>query len=168
MELYEKLKAEISLDNIYKDMAYLIDEVGERLSGSKEMEKATEYICKRLNENIGEGRIDHFPMYMSYPGEASLSVLSPKAYEIPARPVCHIDSTPAEGLEGEVLYLGTGGYDRYEGVDARGKIILTDMNWSPARPETARIAEEMGSCSESIVSEVEKHCRHFASREKSP
>ena len=64
MELYEKLKAEISLDNIYKDMAYLIDEVGERLSGSKEMEKATEYICKRLNENIGEGRIDHFPMYM--------------------------------------------------------------------------------------------------------
>ena len=47
MELYEKLKAEISLDNIYKDMAYLIDEVGERLSGSKEMEKATEYICKR-------------------------------------------------------------------------------------------------------------------------
>lgn len=145
MELYEKLKAEISLDNIYKDMAYLIDEVGERLSGSKEMEKATEYICKRLNENIGEGRIDHFPMYMSYPGEASLSVLSPKAYEIPARPVCHIDSTPAEGLEGEVLYLGTGGYDRYEGVDARGKIILTDMNWSPARPEKAKIAEEMGA-----------------------
>ena len=145
MALYEKLKAEISLDNIYKDMAYLIDEVGERLSGSKEMEKATEYICKRLNENIGEGRIDHFPMYMSYPGEASLSVLSPKAYEIPARPVCHIDSTPEEGLEGEVLYLGTGGYDRYEGVDARGKIILTDMNWSPARPEKARIAEEMGA-----------------------
>lgn len=87
MELYEKLKAEISLDNIYKDMAYLIDEVGERLSGSKEMEKATEYICKRLNENIGEGRIDHFPMYMSYPGEASLSVLSPKPMN-PARPVC--------------------------------------------------------------------------------
>lgn len=145
MALYEKMKAEISLGNIYKDMAYLIDEVGERLSGSKEMEKATEYICKRLNENIGEGRIDHFPMYMSYPGEARLSVLSPKAYEIPARPVCHIDSTPEEGLEGEVLYLGTGGYDRYEGVDARGKIILTDMNWSPARPEKARIAEEMGA-----------------------
>lgn len=145
MGIYEKMKSEISLDNIYKDMAYLIDEVGERLSGSKEMEKATEYICKRLKENIGEGRIDRFPMYMSYPGDASLTVLSPKAYEISARPVCHIDSTPEEGLEGEVLYLGTGGYDRYEGVDARGKIILTDMNWSPARPEKARIAEEMGA-----------------------
>lgn len=145
MGIYEKMKSEISLDNIYKDMAYLIDEVGERLSGSKEMEKATEYICKRLKENIGEGRIDRFPMYMSYPGDASLTVLSPKTYEISARPVCHIDSTPEEGLEGEVLYLGTGGYDRYEGVDARGKIILTDMNWSPARPEKARIAEEMGA-----------------------
>ena len=132
MALYEKMKAEISLDNIYKDMAYLIDEVGERLSGSKEMEKATEYICKRLNENIGEGRIDHFPMYMSYPGEASLSVLSPKAYEIPARPVCHIDSTPEEGLEGEVLYLGTGGYAFHgiyehitvEGMDKTVEILL--------------------------------------------
>ncbi|MDD6043091.1 MAG: M28 family peptidase [Eubacteriaceae bacterium] len=145
MGLYEKMKSEISLENIYKDMAYLVDEVGERLSGTEEMTKATEYICKRLKENIGEGRIDHFPMYMSYPGDASLTVLSPESYEIPARPVCHIDSTPEEGLEGEVLYLGTGGYDRYEGVDARGKIILTDMNWSPARPEKARIAEEMGA-----------------------
>lgn len=46
MELYEKLKAEISLDNIYKDMAYLIDEVGERLSGSKEMEKQRNIYAK--------------------------------------------------------------------------------------------------------------------------
>ena len=67
MNIYEKLKSEISLDNIYKDMAFLIDEVGERLSGSEEMTKATEYLYKRLNENIGNGRIDHFPMYMSSP-----------------------------------------------------------------------------------------------------
>lgn len=47
MNIYENLKSEISLDNIYKDMAFLIDEVGERLSGSEEMTKATEYLYKR-------------------------------------------------------------------------------------------------------------------------
>ncbi|MGN8713459.1 M28 family peptidase [Hornefia butyriciproducens] len=145
MNIYEKLKSEISLDNIYKDMAFLIDEVGERLSGSEEMTKATEYLCKRLNENIGNGRVDHFPMYMSYPGEATLKVTSPCEKDIPARPVCHIDSTPNRGIEGEVIYLGSGGYEDYKGVDPQGKIILTDMNWSPARPEKARIAWEMGA-----------------------
>lgn len=145
MSIYEKLKQEISLENIFKDMEYLVDEVGERLSGTEEMRKATEYICARLNENGVEGHIDHFPMYQSYPGEAELKVLSPETAEIKARPVCHIDSTPEEGIEGELIYLGSGTYEDYEGKDARGKIVLTDMNWSPGRPEKARIAWEMGA-----------------------
>ena len=32
MDFYERLKSEISLDNIYRDMTYLVEEVGERLS----------------------------------------------------------------------------------------------------------------------------------------
>ncbi len=145
MSLYEILKQEISLDNIYRDMDYLVDQVGERLSGTEEMRKATEYICKRLNENGVEGHIDHFPMYQSYPKEAALKVLAPEVREIKARPVCHIDSTPEEGIEGELIYLGSGSYGDYEGKDVSGKIVLTDMNWSPGRPEKARIAWEKGA-----------------------
>ena len=37
MGLYEIIKDEISLENIYKDMTYLVDQVGERLSGTEEM-----------------------------------------------------------------------------------------------------------------------------------
>ena len=145
MGLYEIIKDEISLENIYKDMTYLVDQVGERLSGTEEMRKATEYICQRLNENGVEGHIDHFPMYQSYPGEAELKVMGPEVKEIKARPVCHIDSTPEEGIERELVYLGSGTYEDYEGVDVKGKIVLTDMNWSPGRPEKARIAWEMGA-----------------------
>lgn len=145
MSLYEILKQEISLDNIFRDMDYLVDQVGERLSGTEEMRKATEYICKRLNENGVEGHIDHFPMYQSYPKEAALKVLSPECREIKARPVCHIDSTTEEGIEGELIYLGSGSYEDYEGKDVCGKIVLTDMNWSPGRPEKARIAWEKGA-----------------------
>lgn len=44
MNLYEKLVKELSLDNIYENMKYLVEEVGERLSGTKEMKKATDYL----------------------------------------------------------------------------------------------------------------------------
>lgn len=145
MSLYDKLKEDISLENIYKDMTFLVEEVGERLSGTAEMRKATEYICERLCQNGVEGRIDHFPMYQSYPGEAQLKVTVPCEKEIKTRPVCHIDATPEEGICGELVYLGSGAYEDYEGIDVKGKIVLTDMNWSPGRPEKARIAWEMGA-----------------------
>ena len=145
MSIYEKLSSELSLDNIYENMDYLVNQVGERLSGTPEMRKATEFICGKLQEYGVSAHIDHFPMYQSYPKEASLTVLAPVNKEIPARPVCHIRSTSPEGIDGELIYLGSGTYEDYEGKDVTDKIILTDMNWSPGRPEKARIAWEMGA-----------------------
>ncbi|QAT41840.1 M28 family peptidase [Aminipila luticellarii] len=145
MSLYERLKEEISLDELYENMSYLVEEVGERLSGTEEMRKATAYICSKLTEYGVDAHIDHFPMYQSYPGEAALKVMEPCTKEIKARPVCHIQSTAEEGIEGELMYVGSGSYKDYEGKDAKGKIILTDMNWSPGRPEKARIAWELGA-----------------------
>ncbi|MGF6376730.1 hypothetical protein M2140_001808 [Clostridiales Family XIII bacterium PM5-7] len=145
MSIYEKLKNEISIENMYSDMTYLVEQVGERLSGTPEMQLATKYILDQLQQAGIDAKIDHFPMYQSYPGEAELTILSPTKENIPARPVCHIDSTPEEGIEGEVIYLASGAYEDYEGKDVKGKIVLTDMNWSPGRPEKARIAWEMGA-----------------------
>lgn len=139
------LEKQISAENIYKNMSYLVNEVGERLSGTAEMRKATEYINNQLRSYGIDSHIDHFPMYQSYPGESELRVISPESREIKCRPVCHIDSTPEEGIEGELIYLGTGAYEDYEGISVKDKIVLTDMNWSPGRPEKARIAWEMGA-----------------------
>lgn len=145
MTLRETLAKEISLEEIYQTMDFLVEEVGERLSGTPEMKKATEYIRDRLQGYGIDAWIDHFPMYMSYPKEAALKMLAPEAIEFRARPVGHIKNTGAEGIEGELLYLGSGGYADYEGIDPTGKIILTDMTWNPGRPEKARIAQEMGA-----------------------
>lgn len=145
MDFYETLKSEISLENIYRDMNYLVEEIGERLSGTDKMRQAAEYIRSRLEENGVRARIDHFPMYQSYPKEAKLELLSPEKREIKARPVCHIDSTPEGGIEGELIYLGSGTYEDYKGKDVKDKIVLTNMDWSPGRPEKARIAWEMGA-----------------------
>lgn len=145
MSLYDKMMEELSLDYMYENMDFLVNEVGERLSGSPEMTKATEFICDKLQEYGVESHIDHFPMYQSFPGDAELKVTAPINKEIKTRPVCHIRSTSDEGIDGELIYLGSGTPEDYEGKDVKGKIVLTDMNWSPGRPEKARIAWKMGA-----------------------
>lgn len=72
MSIYEKLSGELSLDNIYENMDYLVNQVGERLSGTPEMRKATEFICGKLQEYGVSAHIDHFPMYQSYPKGSDL------------------------------------------------------------------------------------------------
>ncbi len=144
-ELYERIHGEISIDRMYEDMEVLVNEIGERLSGTEELHRCASYIEERLAAAGLEARIDKFPMYHSFPGEAELKVLSPETRTVDIRPVCHISSTLPCGMEGEMIYLGSGSYEDYQGIDAKGKIVLTDMNWTPGRPEKARIAWEMGA-----------------------
>ena len=139
-ELAHQIISEFSYDHVHKHMQYLVDEVGERLSGTPELEKAAAYIHNVLTSQGLDSSIDEFPMYHSFPGEASLIITAPHQEDIPARPVCHIRSTGPEGIEGDLLYLGVGGEDDYKGQDPAGKIVLVDMNWAPARPEKALIA----------------------------
>ncbi len=138
--LAEKIVSEFSMENALVHMNYLVDQVGERLSGTPQIQKAAKYIEQTLQSNGLESWIDEFPMYHSFPKQASLKVLAPVAKEIPAEPVCHILSTPPEGVSGELIYLGVGGEDDYSSKDVSGKIVLVDMNWAPARPEKALIA----------------------------
>lgn len=136
---------EFSSEKASKHMEYLVNQVGERLSGTKKIEKAANYIFDELHAYGLDCCIDEFPMYHSFPIKASLSITSPAEEQIPAEPVCHIKSTGNKGISGELLYLGVGGEQDYKGQDAVGKIVLTDMNWAPARPEKARIAYEKGA-----------------------
>jgi len=141
-EVEKAIKADLSADESYKHMTFLVEKVGERLAGTKSIEKAADYIRQEL-ESFGLGaRIDRFPIYHSYPGSAALRVTYPEDRVIETRPCCHISSTLDEGLTGELVYAGVGGYEDYKNIEAKDKIILTDMTWAPPRPEKARIAFE--------------------------
>ena len=141
----EKILGEMSVENMFRHIGVLSGEIGERLTGSEEICRAAEYIETQLKEAGIEAHIDRFPLYHSNPGEAQLKVLSPETVTIDTRPVCHISSTSPAGIEGELLYVGSGGYEDYRGVDAENKILLTDICHGPLRPEKARIAWEMGA-----------------------
>lgn len=138
----DEIQSDLSVDDAYNHMNFLIEEVGERLAGTKSIEKAAVYIKNTLEEYGLESRIDRFPMYHSYPVFASLKLTSPENRIIKAKPVCHILSTPEEGITGELVYAAAGGYEDYETIEVKDKIVLTDMTWAPPRPEKARIAFE--------------------------
>ena len=45
----------------------------------------------------------------------------------------------------ELIFVGPGGWDNYEGKDATGKIILTELSYSPPRSEKMRIGMMHGA-----------------------
>ena len=144
-EFEQAILAGLSVDRAYKHMTFLVEEVGERLAGTESIQKAAGYIRDELARCGLEARVDQFPIYQSYPGSAALRVLAPEERAIEALPSCHIPSTLDEGMSGELVYIGAGGYEDYGACDVRGKIVLADMSWAPPRPEKARIALEHGA-----------------------
>ncbi|NIO48510.1 MAG: M28 family peptidase [Candidatus Aminicenantes bacterium] len=141
-EIEKEIRVDLSFEEAYKHMTFLVEEVGERLAGTKSIQKAADYIKKELESYGLEARIDRFPMYHSYPLDAALKVTSPEIRVIKAKPICHISSTHEEGLTGELIYARAGGYEDYKNIEVKDKIVLTDMTWSPPRPEKAKIAFE--------------------------
>ncbi|MDH5405391.1 MAG: M28 family metallopeptidase [Candidatus Aminicenantes bacterium] len=141
----KEIEADLSVDKAYKHMTFLVEEVGQRLAGTKSIAKAAHYIRKELEGYGLDARIDRFYMYHSYPEYAALKVIYPEDRAIEAKPCCHILSTLEEGLTGELVYAGAGGYEDYESLQVKDKIVLVDMTWAPPRPEKARIALEKGA-----------------------
>ena len=144
-EIESAIRADLSVDRACEHMTFLVEQVGERLAGTRSIRKAANYIRDELARCGLEVRVDRFPIYQSYPGSAALRVTHPEERAIEALPSCHIPSTLDEGMAGELVYAGAGGYEDYEQIDARNKIVLADMTWAPPRPEKARIALEMGA-----------------------
>jgi hypothetical protein len=144
-EFEKKILDELSTESAFRHMKFLVDEIGERIAGTEKIRKAAEYIRDEMKEYGLESAIDTFYIYHSYPKTAELKVIFPKTKVIETKPCCHIASTLPEGLEGDLIYVGVGSEESYEGNDIKGKIALADMTWAPPRPEKARIAEEKGA-----------------------
>lgn len=144
-ELVTSVLTDISTDAAYRHLEHLVDSVGERVSSTPEIRRAAEYIRDQLKSYGLDARIDNFDMYHSIPGSASLRVVSPETVVIPAMPAGHIASTTPSGFEAELVFVNAGGYDDYEHIDVRGKVVLTAMDLAPRRPEKARIAADHGA-----------------------
>jgi hypothetical protein len=144
-DLEKKLIVDLSISEAWKHVEYLTANAPQRLSGTPEEKLAVEYFRKTLEGYGVKPDVHEFDGLVSFPGDSELLILSPERRAIPSQAYAHITSTPLEGIEAEVVYVGSGGTRDYEGLDVRGKLTLAELSYAPPRPEKIRIAELHGA-----------------------
>jgi Iap family predicted aminopeptidase len=135
---------ELAIDNVMKHTRHLADELPERYSGNANEQKAAAYLEQALETAGIQVTLHKFTGYTSLPVHSRLQVLSPEKKEIPCVPFMNIPNTPPQGIEGELVDVRSGGEDDLQGKDIRGKIILAESSYSPARQEKIRLATGRG------------------------
>lgn len=142
-----------------------------RDSGSEDEWKAARYIAERMAEYGVAAEILEVEGYISWPLEGSLTVTLPDGsrQEIPVRTRSFGASTPAEGIEAEVVFIpftqpGRGEMifshravaGDYSGRDVRGKIVLT----ADGGPDGVRRAQERGALAHIHIWPSDEHVIH--------
>lgn len=137
---------EVSVERIRQDVERIVREIPSRAAGSPNGRRMAEYSRDAMRAaGLGDVAIHELPAIVSFPRHAECRVLQPVEMAIQANTLGHSLLTLDEGIEGELLDVGGGAFADYEGKDARGRIILTELSYSPARHEKQRIAGLKGA-----------------------
>ena len=79
---------------------------------------------------------------IGYPGKSSLEILSPQPMSIPCNGYSLSPLTSDAGITGELVYVGAGRASDYEGLDVRGKIVISD---GLAMPDKTLASQDAGA-----------------------
>jgi hypothetical protein len=142
----ERVMAEVSADRIREHVETIVREIPHRAAGSANGKRMAEYSRDAMTANgLTDVVVHELPAVVSFPHHADFRVESPSEIAIQANTLGHSLETTADGIRGEIVDVGGGAFSDYAGKDARGKIILTELSYSPARHEKQRIAGLKGA-----------------------
>jgi len=118
-----------------------------RLSGTPEEARAFDWLEGQLKAYGLETARYSFPALVSWPESAFLRVTTAdrKTEQVVCATHGFAASTLAEGLEGELVYVGRGTEDELAKLDVRGKIALVDGITAPNRGLVLEAAEVAAS-----------------------
>ena len=148
----EELVGAVSADELWRHTEQIARWV--RLSGSEEEARALDYVEETLRGFGARVRREAFESLISLPGDATLDVVGPESRAVECNTHSFSPSTPPEGIEGELVYVGRGTPEDYERVDVRGKIALID---GLAMPPVAQAAEDRGALAKVHVAGDQLH-----------
>lgn len=137
--------SEVSTANVRATVERIVKEIPHRAAGSENGRRMAEYSRDAMRAAGAESVIHELPAIVSFPEHAEFRVEAPTQIAIQANTLGHSLETLPEGLSGELVYVGAGALADFEGKDVRGRIILTELSYSPARHEKQRIAAQRGA-----------------------
>jgi hypothetical protein len=104
-------------------------------------EEAANYILAKLHEaGLAGARLEPIKANSPYPKkfEVAVEAKGQKSRRITCFPLQWTAGTPAEGITGELAYMGDGSRSNFELVDVKGKIALIDEKMMRGPTPTAR------------------------------
>jgi carboxypeptidase Q len=117
--------AALTSDRAYERLAYLTDHIGNRLSGSKNLERAIEWaVTEMKRDGLDNVRAEKVMVPHWVRGEESLDMLTPLPRSLQMLGLGNSVGTPAEGITAEaVVVRDFAELDRL-GEQVRGKIVV--------------------------------------------
>jgi len=151
MDLEKQIIQELSGDTVRKHIEKISREIPFRMAGTQELKRMAEYLRDQMSSYGIPAEIQEFDALVGFTGTAELRVLEPEKRVIQCRPFVHIANTAPGGIEGELVFVGSGASDEYKGKDVRGKVTLSELSYSPPRQEKQRIAADFNSSAQIMI-----------------
>jgi carboxypeptidase Q len=120
--------AALTSDRAYQRLAHLTDHIGNRLSGSKSLERAIEWaITEMKRDRLDNVRAEKVMVPHWVRGEESLEMIGPAAQKLLMLGLGNSVSTPPEGIAAEAIVVRS--FDELDalGERARGKIVVYNV-----------------------------------------
>ena len=117
--------AALTSERAYTRLAYLTDRIGNRLSGSKNLERAIEWaLAEMKSDGLDNIRAEKVMVPHWVRGEESLEMISPEPRKLSLLGLGNSVSTPPEGIAAEAIVVRS--FDELEslGERVRGKIVV--------------------------------------------
>jgi len=117
--------AALTSDRAYTRLAYLTDRIGNRLSGSKNLERAIQWaLAEMKSDGLDNVRGEKVMVPHWVRGEESLEMISPEPRKLSLLGLGNSVSTPPEGIAAEAIVVRS--FDELEalGERVRGKIVV--------------------------------------------
>ncbi len=117
----------LSSDRAWDDLEHLCDRIGHRLSGSAALDRAIAWMRGRLEEGGVPATLEPVRVPRWVRGEERATLLEPTERDLPILGLGMTVGTPPEGVEAEVLVVGS--WDDLEARSERvaGRIVLFDV-----------------------------------------
>jgi Iap family predicted aminopeptidase len=125
-----------------------------RLSGTPDERRAFDYIREQLEGFGFTTTLHESDALTGYPETSRLEILGPEVTIIPSNGYALSPRTTDDGIVGDVVYVGSGRFKDYDGLDVRGKIVLSD---GLAMPEKTVAAQQAGAIGQVHINDEHIH-----------
>ncbi|MFQ6054063.1 MAG: M28 family peptidase, partial [Candidatus Bathyarchaeia archaeon] len=147
------MRSEIDKEKLWSHVEYLCG-IGEKFSGTPESKRAVDYFVDSVKEYGVAIEVHEFEAFLSYPShdrsrDAELKVVEPEEFTLECQ--SHAMSASNPTIERELVDVGPGDLEDYEGKDVEGKVVLVDFAalWAPER---LWIAQQKGAAGQITIS----------------